>query len=148
MYFSAYKCNFQCTNNFFSAQIYFAVHKYVFSAQIYFPVHKYIFSAQIYFAVHKYTFQCTNIFSSAPIYLSVHKYIFQCTNIFFSAQIYFPVHKYIFSTLRRELSTVPAIYFKAVSVLVRITQQHFTSQSSNAKKKKLYSLLGVNLIAH
>ena len=52
---------FQCTNLFFSAQIYFPVHKY------------------IHF-FHKFIFQCTNIFP-------VHKYVFQCTNIFSSTQI-------------------------------------------------------------
>ena len=72
---------------FFSAQIYFPVHKYIFqcknlffSAQIYFQCTNIFFSAQIYFPVHKYIFQSTNLFSSAQIY-------FQCTNIFSVAQI-------------------------------------------------------------
>ena len=124
-----HKYIFQCTNVFFSTPIYFQCTNIFFGAQIYFPVHKYIFQCTIVYV------SAQIIFSNAQIYFAVHQYIFQCTNIFIS-------------TLRRELSTVPAIYFKAVSVLVRITQQHFTSQSSNAKKKKLYSLLGVNLIAH
>ena len=102
---------------------------HICSAQIYFAVHKFIFqctnissqctniSSQCtnkYFSVHKYISQCTNTFSSAQMYFSVHKYIsqcmnkisvhkyicsapiyLQCTNIFPSAQIHFPVHKYI-----------------------------------------------------
>ena len=91
IYFSVHKIIFQCTNIFFgaqklffSAQIYFSVHKYISSAQIRFKVHEYV-------TVHKYVFQYTNIFSSAQMYFSVHKYVFQCTNIFSSAQIYFNV---------------------------------------------------------
>ena len=97
IYFSVHRFIFQCTNLFFSAQIYFQCTNIFFSAQIYFSVHKYISSAQIYFSVHKFIFQCTNLFSTAQIHFPVHKYIFQRTNIFFSAQIYFPVHKYISS---------------------------------------------------
>ena len=75
--------------NFFSAQIYFSVHKYIFQCtNIFYSAHKnFIFqctnifsSAQIYFSVHKFIFQCTNTFLQ-------HKYVFQCTNIFSSAQI-------------------------------------------------------------
>ena len=63
-----------------------------------------ICSAQIYFAVHKFIFQCTsissqctNIFRSAQIYFSVHKDIF-------SAQIYFSVHKYVSLLILFDLS--------------------------------------------
>ena len=87
---------------FFSAQIYFSVHKYVFrctnifsSAQIYFSGNKNIFqstniffSAQMYISLHKYACQCTK-------YVSLHKYIFQYTNLFFSAEMYFTVHKFV-----------------------------------------------------
>ena len=54
------------------------------------------FSALIYFSVHKYIFQCTNTFFQCTNMFSVHKYIFQCTNVFFSAQICFSVHEFIF----------------------------------------------------
>ena len=82
IYFSVHKSIFQCTNIFFSAQIYFSVHKYISSAQIYvFLVHEYV-------SVYKYVF-------SQRIYFPVHKCIFQCTNMFFSARIYFPLHQYV-----------------------------------------------------
>ena len=75
-----------------------------FSALIYFSVHKYIFQCTNIFPVHKYVFQCTNIFFSARICFSaqlcfsvheyifplfpVHKCIFQCTNVFQCTNIF------------------------------------------------------------
>ena len=87
-----HKCISECTNLFFSAQIYFSVHKCISQCTNLF------LSAQIYFSVHKCNSQCTNVFSlnkcifSAQIYFSVHKCISQCTNVFLSAQIFFSVH--------------------------------------------------------
>ena len=95
---SVHKYVSQCTNIFFSAQIYFSVNKRIFqSRNMQLPVHKYKLP------VHEYIFQCTNIFFSAQMSFPVHKYISQCTNTFSSAQIHFPVHKRIFQSRNMQL---------------------------------------------
>ena len=72
-----------------SAQIYFAVHKFIFQCPNISSHCKNIFlSAQIYFSVHKYISHCINKLSVYTYICSAQIYL-QCTNTFASAQIQF-----------------------------------------------------------